>query len=568
MFSKPLFIVITIAVLTALCVNNFLENPTFTKLTDEAEYYTNCNQLRKAETCYFQIQQYDSTNVSAHYNYISAHFQIPKSERISKRTTIERDDTTIHKIYLSKTLSKDTSVQDIGWYGLGLCASSIEDYAQAARCFSRIFHRDLPHLNNSIGYIHKHYGNLDSAEWYLTKEIRNHGAVSAAYTNLIEILVQQRRLDELQALIADANTCKYFSFRSLREAHFLQRNVIGYWATIASEFWKNFHPLGAISALLIMLTWLYYLRQLDIFEKEKWSYIVLTLFLGMVCTFGTYTLTDALHYFTSFDLNGDMGNDFYYSVFGIGAIEELMKFIPFLLILLYTKEVNEPIDYIIYSSVAGLGFAFIENIMYLDQGGLHLIHGRAFSSTISHMVDSSIIGYGLLLSRYKLKNNIYLTFLISYLLAAFSHGIYDFWLLNDSANSLSIFSTFILIFSLFIYNVFISNSLNNSTFFDKKIRFDVVKLNNYLVYSLSFILILEYVIFSLEFGPDIGNLTFMKSIWGSFGLIYFLSISLAIITLEKGKWNSVFMWFQDKKEKVLPPPQAGKRRSSKSQSMR
>ena len=48
-----------------------------------------------------------------------------------------------------------------------------------------------------------------------------------------------------------------------------------------------------------------------------------------------------------------------------GLSEEIIKIIPVLIILKTTKFINEPIDYIIYSSISALGFAFIENIQYI-----------------------------------------------------------------------------------------------------------------------------------------------------------------------------------------------------------
>ena len=87
-------------------------------------------------------------------------------------------------------------------------------------------------------------------------------------------------------------------------------------------------------------------------------------------------------------------------VFGIGVIEEFVKFVPFLIILKFTKIINEPIDYIMYASLSALGFAFVENFNYFDDGSINIIHSRALTASIAHMVFSSLVVYGLILAKY------------------------------------------------------------------------------------------------------------------------------------------------------------------------
>ncbi len=54
-----------------------------------------------------------------------------------------------------------------------------------------------------------------------------------------------------------------------------------------------------------------------------------------------------------------------YANFAIGPIEEFSKCLPFVLIVLRFKALDEPIDGIIYASFIGLGYAAIENVQYL-----------------------------------------------------------------------------------------------------------------------------------------------------------------------------------------------------------
>lgn len=576
MFLKAVYFVVLVTIITALYVNIFIEEPTFKNLTEEAEHYTNSNQLLKAESCYFQILQHDSTNVKAHYNYINSHFALPNREKVGRHHTKERDDKSIHDFYVAKTLSKDTSIQDIGWYGLGLYSSNIENYLEAGQCYKRVKNLKLPHLNNSIGFIYKYYGNLDSAEIHFKKEIENNAAISAAYTNLIDLLIVKNRFAELNSLLSDSATSKYFSYRDIRLTYLLQGNILEYSTTIVRFFISSIYPIGFISALLVMCCWIFYLRQIDIFESEKWIFFLLTLVLGMIFSFGTMVINDSIHSVTNFDLTGNIFNDFTYSVVGIGAVEELVKFLPFLIILLFTNQVNEPIDYIIYSSLSALGFSFIENILYFQQGGLHLIHSRAFASSVEHMFLSSVIGYGLMLSRYKLYNNIFIAFIYSYLLASFFHGFYDFWLISKAVSSFSIISTFVLYISLYVYNSFINNSINNSIYFNSDTSIDDFKIIRYLFYSASLIVLVEYVSISYVFGHSTGNYQLLSSIFTSGWTCYFLIMSLSSIRLKQGNWEpllgfGVFCWEKNidnvhhKEQKVEPrlDTRKGKKQSKK-----
>ena len=58
-------------------------------------------------------------------------------------------------------------------------------------------------------------------------------------------------------------------------------------------------------------------------------------------------------------------------------IEETVKFITLLLILWFTKAIDEPYCYILYPFDSTLGFSFIENAMHLTQRGLKIINARA-----------------------------------------------------------------------------------------------------------------------------------------------------------------------------------------------
>ncbi len=55
-----------------------------------------------------------------------------------------------------------------------------------------------------------------------------------------------------------------------------------------------------------------------------------------------------------------------YAVLAIGPIEETSKLLPFVMVVVWLKAFDEPLDGIIYASFIGLGYAFAENLYYLE----------------------------------------------------------------------------------------------------------------------------------------------------------------------------------------------------------
>ncbi|MCB0779423.1 MAG: PrsW family intramembrane metalloprotease, partial [Flavobacteriales bacterium] len=93
---------------------------------------------------------------------------------------------------------------------------------------------------------------------------------------------------------------------------------------------------------------------------------------------------------TGMALTGDLWDDLVYSVVAIGLVEEVVKLLPYLLIWRLTRQVDEPFDHLLYGSIAALGFAFMENTLYLESTRLTAVTGRALLASVAHMFDTSI----------------------------------------------------------------------------------------------------------------------------------------------------------------------------------
>ncbi len=231
---------------------------------------------------------------------------------------------------------------------------------------------------------------------------------------------------------------------------------------------------------------------------------------------------------------------FIYSVFGIGLIEESIKFIPLLIILLFTKAIDEPYDYILYASVTALGFAFVENTMYLNMYGLEIISGRALYATVAHMTFSSILVYGLIINKYKLsKFNPILIFITFYFFAIFSHGFYDFWLMNKSVTHLNGLSSIFLLIGVHIWFTLKNNSINISNYYTDNKTLNNDSLKVYLTMGLLSILMSSYLYIAFKYNQKSANDFFMESIYIYGYLIFYLISTLSQYNLVQGMINPI-----------------------------
>lgn len=130
-----------------------------------------------------------------------------------------------------------------------------------------------------------------------------------------------------------------------------------------------------------------------------------------------------------------MSNTVFYNAFWEAGIpEELSKFIIFMALIWWDKNFDEYMDGIVYASFIGLGFACIENIMYVFGAaseslgsGISTSVVRALLSVPGHFLFGVVMGYFLALAKFK-KGKRFVYLMSGLLLAMLAHGLFD-WLL-------------------------------------------------------------------------------------------------------------------------------------------
>lgn len=132
----------------------------------------------------------------------------------------------------------------------------------------------------------------------------------------------------------------------------------------------------------------------------------------------------------------------------IAFVEELCKWIMIRFIGYPHKDFDQLYDIIVYSTFVALGFAAIENIFYVLQGGITLGIYRAIFSVPGHVSFGIFMGYYLGLAKLcenKNKSKYIIYMILSVLVPTLLHTIYNYCLMLETFWYLIIFMGFIII---------------------------------------------------------------------------------------------------------------------------
>ena len=83
------------------------------------------------------------------------------------------------------------------------------------------------------------------------------------------------------------------------------------------------------------------------------------------------------------------------------VVEEGLKFCVVFFFVYKSCEFDEPMDGIVYAAAAGLGFATVENIFYVMEGGLPVAILRGLVSVPGHVIFSCIWGFALGIAKFR-----------------------------------------------------------------------------------------------------------------------------------------------------------------------
>ncbi len=107
-------------------------------------------------------------------------------------------------------------------------------------------------------------------------------------------------------------------------------------------------------------------------------------------------------------------------------LEELVKTLVLVIAVLHHDELDEPLDGIVYGACVALGFATVENVLYVMQDGdPRLATLRGFTATLAHVAASGIAGLCLALAKLGARPTRVFVAVLGLLVAVALHGAYD-----------------------------------------------------------------------------------------------------------------------------------------------
>jgi RsiW-degrading membrane proteinase PrsW (M82 family) len=143
-------------------------------------------------------------------------------------------------------------------------------------------------------------------------------------------------------------------------------------------------------------------------------------------------------------------------------IEETLKYLVALIVILWNKVVDEPVDYIIYMIAIALGFAALENTLFvlnpLEAGEYTTlaITGmfRFLGATLLHVLASATIGVMIALAFYRSATTKLIYGTIGLFIAILLHALFNFFIIDAGGEGILIIFLFvwmgiILLFLLF-----------------------------------------------------------------------------------------------------------------------
>lgn len=217
-----------------------------------------------------------------------------------------------------------------------------------------------------------------------------------------------------------------------------------------------------LSAIAPVVAIMIYIYVKDKYEKEpKRLLLACFLFGGVVSIVITTILYLMIDHVV--ELNNDFSilQQFIRAFFIVALVEEFSKYVVVRYFAQTRKAFNEPYDGIIYAVMVSMGFAAVENIFYVLEGGYQIALLRAFTAVPAHATFGVLMGY--YMGKAKFSNRIQYN-LTGLALAILFHGAYDFFLFINWIPGISIGAFVSLIVAIILSKKAIKLHQDNSFF--------------------------------------------------------------------------------------------------------
>jgi len=195
----------------------------------------------------------------------------------------------------------------------------------------------------------------------------------------------------------------------------------------------------SLAPVLIILFYVYFR---DKYEREPISLLLKALLAGALSVIPVYFIEIGLSTLGGSFL--DTRSQILWEAFVVaGGTEEILKFLALFVIIWSNKNFNERFDGIVYAVFISLGFALVENIVFIVQGGIEVGWIRAVSAVPAHALFGVTMGY--YFAQAKFNPGSKGTFMVRALAwPILLHGFYDYALMSGIPLLLFAFVPFVI----------------------------------------------------------------------------------------------------------------------------
>jgi RsiW-degrading membrane proteinase PrsW (M82 family) len=197
--------------------------------------------------------------------------------------------------------------------------------------------------------------------------------------------------------------------------------------------------LASLAPVFIILFYIYFR---DKYEKEPLRMLVKALLAGVLVILPVIFVEQWLSALSPF--SGKVGAAAWHAFVVAGTTEEVFKYLALYLLIWKSPSFNEKFDGIVYAVFVSLGFAAVENVMYVLEGGMQTAAIRALTAVPAHAIFGVTMGYYVGIAHmYEELRKSYLQRAI--FVPLLLHGIYDFILMVEIGWLLVLFVPYVIL---------------------------------------------------------------------------------------------------------------------------
>ena len=217
-----------------------------------------------------------------------------------------------------------------------------------------------------------------------------------------------------------------------------------------------------IFGIVPSLIWLFYYLRKDVHPEPKGMVLKIFLWGALITLPVFFVQIGLLCVLNRININTLM-RDIIYWFFIISFSEEFFKYLVARIKVVNSPHLDEPLDIMLYTVIAALGFAAVENILYLfvpaEQISFNQLIDRALiislirfiGAIFLHTLCSAVIGYSMAISFCEVKMK-HISIATGMLVAVLLHGLYNFSIMTlDGYLKIAIPVTVIITLAIFVF---------------------------------------------------------------------------------------------------------------------